>query len=300
MTDSSTQTPAATEPPVTGPKVHRFDSTGDAYDATQWNDEIRDGDVLVVESEGVVGILRSAWPAALTPANGELHKLTAPAGEVDGGRYAASVAAAADVARSLGLTLEDLHDPAAQDEYEPGTRVLVADGSAKTVTGTMRGADGKLWLLVDNGAAHPADRCERVDTSHVDLARSHARRAADALRAGGETGQAAGELGDALRYLAQAAPDVLAELSEAGTRVTVEVHRMAIAPGDILHQHGVRLTVLDTGVSTSDEPQWWATVQGVTDADRRATYRAPWEIGIGVEHAAWDLVTVERIAPTSF
>ncbi|MEV6565901.1 hypothetical protein [Streptomyces kronopolitis] len=187
---------------------------------------------------------------------------------------------------------------AAREEFEEGDRVLLPDGSARSVTGTMR-SDGKLWLLVGDSVACRADRCERVDTSHVDEARTTVLRAASMLRAGGDAGGAADDLGDALRYLAQADPDALAELSAAATRVTVEVHRLTVTPGDILHQHGARLNVLDTGISTSDGPQWWATVQGVGDEDRRATYRAPWTTGIGVEHAAWDLVTVERIAPAA-
>ncbi|MCX4550562.1 MULTISPECIES: hypothetical protein [unclassified Streptomyces] len=185
-----------------------------------------------------------------------------------------------------------------REKYGTGDRVLLPDGSARAVTGTMRSADGDLWLYVGDGVAHRADRCERVDTSRVGEARATACRAAGVLRAGSDTGEAADELGNALRYLAQADPDTLAELSATGTRLTVEVHRLTVAPGDILHQYGVRLNVLDTGISTSGEPQWWASVQGVTQADRRVTYRAPWTTGIGVEYAAWDLVTVERIAPT--
>jgi hypothetical protein len=48
-------------------KTHRFDSTGDAYDASQTDESISNGDVLVVESERVVGVLVDAWPVAVTP-----------------------------------------------------------------------------------------------------------------------------------------------------------------------------------------------------------------------------------------
>ncbi|WP_019548591.1 hypothetical protein [Streptomyces sulphureus] len=285
--------------PVTDPQVHRFDSTGDAYGETQWNGEIRDGDVLVIESEGVVGILRRAWPAALTEQHGELHTLTAPAAEIDDAKYAASVATAAEAARQLGLALELMHTPA---EAATGDRVTLPDGSAKTVTGTMRNG-GKLWLLVGDGAAHRADRCERVDTSRVDEASATARSAALVLRdaqVAGEDAAAAAvrELGEALRYLAQAAPEELAAMAAESTRrLVVEVPRLAVVPGDVLRAFGVRLDVLDVGVSTATEPQWWARVHGVDESDRRATYRAPWNVGMGAGYAAWDLVTVERIAP---
>lgn len=55
------------------PKVHTFDSTGEAYDRSQCDDAIKHGDVLHVPSERVVGILYQAWPIALTQARGEFH-----------------------------------------------------------------------------------------------------------------------------------------------------------------------------------------------------------------------------------
>jgi hypothetical protein len=55
-------------------KVHHFESTGDAYDATQCDDTIRNGDILVIKSEGVVGIA-DTWPFAVTETSGKLHSL---------------------------------------------------------------------------------------------------------------------------------------------------------------------------------------------------------------------------------
>lgn len=55
-------------------QVHYFNSTGEAYDATQCSDEIKDGDVLVIRSEGVVGIA-DTWPFAVTEAAGNLHSI---------------------------------------------------------------------------------------------------------------------------------------------------------------------------------------------------------------------------------
>jgi hypothetical protein len=53
--------------------VHTFESTGDAYDACQCRDDIKDGDVLVIERERVVGVA-NCWPLAVTIERGELHE----------------------------------------------------------------------------------------------------------------------------------------------------------------------------------------------------------------------------------
>lgn len=87
------------------PVVHRFGRTSTAYNATQCRGDIRDGDVLVIEPEQVVGFLRSAWPGAITAAHGELHTLTADPRKIDGGRYAASVDLAEQIAQDLGAPL---------------------------------------------------------------------------------------------------------------------------------------------------------------------------------------------------
>lgn len=93
------------EDPAAAPAVHRFASTREAYDATQCRDDIRDGDVLVVESERVVGFLDAAWPVAITEAHGEFHGLKVPAREHRDGRYAASVERAEEIAAELGFEL---------------------------------------------------------------------------------------------------------------------------------------------------------------------------------------------------
>jgi hypothetical protein len=76
-------------------KVHKFDNTGDAYDACQCDDDINTGDVLVIEPEGVVGIAW-VWPFALTAAHGALHTLNdgADPTTMDDGKFAAGVAEA--------------------------------------------------------------------------------------------------------------------------------------------------------------------------------------------------------------
>lgn len=52
--------------------MNTFDTTGDAYDATQCDESIQKGDALVIESEGVVG-LSWIWPVAVTVKAGQLH-----------------------------------------------------------------------------------------------------------------------------------------------------------------------------------------------------------------------------------
>ncbi|MFZ3595086.1 hypothetical protein [Streptomyces sp. BH104] len=191
------------------------------------------------------------------------------------------------------------------DAAEPavkGDRVVCADGSTRTVAGVMH-SGAHTWIETEGGSAWRAERCELVDTSRVGEAKTAARHSAAVLRrpqapTDAERTAAVRELGEALRYLAQADPAALAELhEEANRRIALEVPRLSVVPGDIVHAYGARLTVLDTGVSSADEPQWWAKVHGVDQADRRATYRAPWQMGLSVECAAWDVVTVERIAP---
>lgn len=40
--------------------VHQFDNEGEAYDASQYRDDIKDGDLLVTPHS--IGILIEAWP----------------------------------------------------------------------------------------------------------------------------------------------------------------------------------------------------------------------------------------------
>jgi len=58
------------------PSIWNFDTdTGDAYDNTQWREDIKDGDLLFIRTptEQVIGFLFEAWPIAVTVEHGELH-----------------------------------------------------------------------------------------------------------------------------------------------------------------------------------------------------------------------------------
>lgn len=84
------------------PVVHTLAmSTGAAYNRTQTDDEIYDGDVLYILDPKlgiIVGFMNSAWPVALycSTSPGELHTLKtgSDVSEIEGGRYAATAALA--------------------------------------------------------------------------------------------------------------------------------------------------------------------------------------------------------------
>lgn len=82
-------------------RVHEFVTSGAAYNETQCNDAITDGDVLVIESEKVVGILYDvAWPVAITQAHGELGSFIA--GFEPDAKYADQIAKAVAIAEKRG------------------------------------------------------------------------------------------------------------------------------------------------------------------------------------------------------
>ncbi|MEV7870152.1 hypothetical protein AB0P17_29595 [Streptomyces sp. NPDC088124] len=87
------------------PKVWTFYSTGEAYGAVQCRDDIRDGDVLVIEREQVIGIAHT-WPFALTEAHGMFHTLKdQDPRSWDDGKYAPGVVVAEREAERLGVPL---------------------------------------------------------------------------------------------------------------------------------------------------------------------------------------------------
>ena len=62
-------------------KTHTFGSTEHAYGACQ-GDDIKNGDILDIEAEGVVG-LAWAWPVAVTAESGELDAVRLNPGAVE-------------------------------------------------------------------------------------------------------------------------------------------------------------------------------------------------------------------------
>ena len=56
--------------------IHYFETTVDAYDACQCDDNLKDGDTLVIANEGVVGVV-NCWPMAVTAIKCSLHPYNA-------------------------------------------------------------------------------------------------------------------------------------------------------------------------------------------------------------------------------
>ena len=57
--------------------VHEYPElrSGTVYDLTQTQDSIKDGDILVLPLEGIVGIFSDVCPIAITVEHGKFHKI---------------------------------------------------------------------------------------------------------------------------------------------------------------------------------------------------------------------------------
>lgn len=86
--------------------THYFGSTGEAYDASQCRDEIKDGDLLVVLNEGVIGFLVQAWPVSITKGVGHFHTFS----YVDNSEehYQESIERALNLIKFYGLEVDNL------------------------------------------------------------------------------------------------------------------------------------------------------------------------------------------------
>lgn len=64
------------KPTIENPTAHEFTSTTTAYDESQWRDDIKDGDLLVVTNDDgskTIGFLKEAWPIVLHGPKGHFH-----------------------------------------------------------------------------------------------------------------------------------------------------------------------------------------------------------------------------------
>jgi hypothetical protein len=87
-------------------RSHVFHSSGEAYDASQTSDAVRDGDVLLVPSEGRAAVLVGAWPVAVgTGDPGAFHALDngKTFRDLKGGRYLSSAIVAIALSTAEGL-----------------------------------------------------------------------------------------------------------------------------------------------------------------------------------------------------
>jgi len=103
-------------------RVLFFPSTGDAYNAVQCDETIKNGDVLIVRSEQVVG-LAYTWPIAVTPKKGAFHAL-APDKTLEADFTDVFTAEQIMVARALARQLFDTFEPGAPVTYDmDGTKI---------------------------------------------------------------------------------------------------------------------------------------------------------------------------------
>lgn len=295
------------------PLVHHFPSTTDALDAID-ADRLTDGDAIVVEAEGVVGMVIVAWAVAITEETGAFRPysiLRAPGRDYAGGAWTRTVDVAEETARQLGYRLGE------PGGFRRGDRALCSDDRVRTVAKVKEKAsrtpefagdpDASTWVFMDDGTAHRLETCEKVDRQRIAKARRAADEAAARVCRKPDPEDPAwlavvDELTQAMTYLRKTDPEAAADLAETGRqrRLTMEIPRSLLAPGDVLHELGARLEVRDTGVSDAEPGgvcQWWAELLGVTEADRRATFRQAWTISLPLGQAAWDVVTVERMIP---
>jgi hypothetical protein len=200
--------------------------------------------------------------------------------------------------------------------FRRGDRALCSDDRVRTVAkvhGPISRApefagdpDAHTWVFMEDGSAHRLDTCEKVDRERIATARRAATEAAARVCRTPDPEDPAwlsalDELTHAMTYLRKADPETAGELAETGRqrRMTMEIPRSLIAPGDVLHQLGARLEVRDTGVTDAGPggARHWAELLGVTEADRRRTFREAWTITLPLSEACWDVVTVERMIP---
>jgi hypothetical protein len=92
-------------------RYHGFATTGNAYDATQTEDQIETGDTLLILPEGVIGIAY-CWPFAVTVACGKLYCINPKPSDTLANFAASSsiadgdITAAVDLARALGFVID--------------------------------------------------------------------------------------------------------------------------------------------------------------------------------------------------
>ncbi|NBC37234.1 hypothetical protein GTZ99_11775 [Novosphingobium sp. FSY-8] len=86
----------------TAQRIHSFANTGNAYDATQTDEQITSGDALLILPEGVVGVAH-CWPFAVTQVTGKLHGVQPKAHETLGDFTAAFNLTTADIEAAIAL-----------------------------------------------------------------------------------------------------------------------------------------------------------------------------------------------------
>ncbi|MEU3640973.1 hypothetical protein AB0H23_32710 [Streptomyces albogriseolus] len=124
--------------------VRHFDSTLQAYGSAFNGAGARDGDVIVVTSEGVVAIVIRTAVLAITTERGNLMSLTTSALTYRDGLYAEIVDRAEAEARRIGANVNPLHAaPAVEEAPAPADQVASMPEQAPTEDVRTRFAPGE-------------------------------------------------------------------------------------------------------------------------------------------------------------
>ncbi|XVV35000.1 hypothetical protein ACQPXT_13530 [Streptomyces sp. CA-100214] len=128
--------------------VRHFSTTTEAGCSPLNGSGARDGDVLVVESAGVVAVVIRAAAVAITAERGGMIGLDTSVREYRDGQYAASADRAEAEARRIGATVDPVH--AAPAEEAPAAPVTPAD--VVRTDGVTVKADGRgKWTVLRGG-----------------------------------------------------------------------------------------------------------------------------------------------------
>ena len=132
---------------VDGVTVHTFASTDKAYNESQVNDSIKDGDVLYVPSEGVVGVLNEAWPIAVTEQAGAFHIMSGghTIEGIEGGKYAHAAQVARQVATEGRTASRGRHPFARSAAWIDQARAVVENKGYRTVDPTSGEQTQERW-----------------------------------------------------------------------------------------------------------------------------------------------------------
>lgn len=147
-----------------GVNIHTFDSTGEAYDKSQYLDEIKHGDILSVPSEKAIAVLDEAWPIPLTHgvggAFGEFKSDDHRAGWHARNRDAmgGSIAAAQDEAARIGVPLHPVFGGGRQARRRSLARQFwAADDESSSSESESSGGGGQAAPPQDPAAAMGGD-----------------------------------------------------------------------------------------------------------------------------------------------
>ena len=139
------------------PRIHTFDSSGEAYDACQCDDDIKNGDVLVIAKEKVVGVA-DTWPIAITAENGALHQLnigvTAEGWAKGAAAKLAGFKAAQAEARRLGFPLDGEAEPAAIKVHVEAVDGFKTTHLCKNLTEARKAAQEHVGATPDIGSGY--------------------------------------------------------------------------------------------------------------------------------------------------